>query len=109
MNLIPRLKKPFYLHFEWLALSIALVAMAMLNPESTANSICPLDLLGFENCPGDGLGKSMAFSFRGKISESFQAHPAGLPAILIIMTRIGSIFKRNLQFSKTEEMSNEDI
>ena len=83
--------------------------MAMLNPESSANSICPLDLLGFEYCPGDGLGRSMAFSFRGMISDSLQAHPAGLPAILIIMTRIGSIFKRNLKFSKTEEMCNEDI
>lgn len=109
MKMEKTFKKAFFLHFEWLALTMALLAMALLNPESASASICPLDLMGFENCPGQGLGKSMAYSFRGDFSESIRAHPVGLVSILIIMGRIVSIFKRNSQLSKFGVNSNENI
>jgi hypothetical protein len=109
MNMKQTFKKAFFLHYEWLALTMALLAMALLNPESASASVCPLDLMGFESCPGQGLGKSIAYSFRGEFQESIKAHPVGLVSILIIMGRIGSIFKRNSQLSKFKVKSDENI
>ena len=94
----------FFLHFEWVALLGFLIMAAQLNPESTASTFCLFEKAGLSFCPGSGLGKSMAFTFRGNISESFQAHPAGAAAILIIMVRIGSILHRNKQSQQTEEL-----
>lgn len=81
-------------------LATGLVLMAFLNPAEAASSFCPLDLLGFEFCPGDGLGRSIAYGFQGQFMASFQMHPAGLPAILIISIRIISIFHRNWLLTK---------
>ncbi|WP_370647604.1 DUF2752 domain-containing protein [Rhodohalobacter sp. 614A] len=93
----------FFLHFEWIALISGLLLMAFLDPFSQAPSICPIDRLGFDFCPGCGLGKSIAFAARGNLSASFQSHPLGLFAILIILARIGSILRRNYEFKRTEK------
>ncbi|MEX0647859.1 MAG: DUF2752 domain-containing protein [Balneolaceae bacterium] len=85
----------FFLHFEWVALASGLLLMALLDPSDSASSLCPLDRIGFEFCPGEGLGRSIAYGFRGDFHSSLQAHPAGLPAIVIILGRIVSIFRRN--------------
>ena len=88
----------FFLHFEWIFLITGLILMALLDPLSNSVSICPLDLLGFEFCPGKGLGNSIALGFRGQLSASLQSHPAGLFAILMISARIATIFHRNYNF-----------
>jgi len=90
-------RRSFFLHFEWVMLVLILAVAAFINPYSEGISFCLLDLAGFSFCPGTGLGRSIALFFRGNFMESFQMHPAGIAAVLIIMGRIGSILYRNLQ------------
>lgn len=93
----------FFLHFEWLALASGLLLMAMLDPTGNSASLCPLDRLGADFCPGEGLGRSIAYGFRGDFPASFQAHPAGLPAIGIILLRIGHVLQRNWQITNQKK------
>lgn len=103
MSVTEAFRNYFFLHFEWIALISGLLLMILLDPFTQAPSICPLDRLGFDFCPGCGLGKSIAFAARGNVSASFQSHPLGLFAILVIISRIGSIFHRNYKFKKQAE------
>ena len=68
--------------------SSALVYLALIDPDGQSISFCPLDNLGFTFCPGCGLGRSMAYLFDGELIKSFQTHPLGIVASLIISFRI---------------------
>lgn len=84
--------------FEGFIWIVALLYFAFfVNPNSTHFTICPLSNLGFEHCPGCGLGNSIALIFRGKFSQSFDTHILGIPALLIILHRIYSIINFNLK------------
>ena len=104
MSIQEAFRKMFFLHFEWIALTTGLILMFLIDPASQAPTLCPLDRLGFEYCPGTGLGTSVAYAARGELVSSFESHPAGIPAIIIMVLRIGSIFHRNYQISKTEDL-----
>jgi hypothetical protein len=81
--------------FIWIT---ALLYLAFfVNPYQTHFTICPLSNLGFEHCPGCGLGNSIALIFRGNISQSFESHILGIPALLIIFHRIFTLIKFNLK------------
>jgi hypothetical protein len=85
--------------FIWIA---ALFYFAFfVNPFETHFTICPLANAGFEHCPGCGLGNSISLFFHGYFTESFNTHILGIPALLIIIHRIYSIFKFNLNKQKT--------
>uniref|UniRef100_A0A832G7X0 DUF2752 domain-containing protein n=1 Tax=Ignavibacterium album TaxID=591197 RepID=A0A832G7X0_9BACT len=58
-------------------------------------TICPLSNLGFEHCPGCGLGKSISMILHGNIFESFDFHLLGIPALIIIIFRIFQLIKIN--------------
>lgn len=90
----------FFLHFEWIVLLSGLLLMFFLDPSTQAASFCPIDWLGFDFCPGCGLGKSVAFAARGEFSASLESHPLGFFAIAIIIGRVGSIFRRNYNLIK---------
>lgn len=92
----------FFLHFEWMALAAALLLMISINPSETSVSFCLLDKLGFNFCPGEGFGRSVASFFRGDAEASFAYHPAGIPAVFIMMHRIIRILNRNRKL--TEEL-----
>ena len=92
--------KNFFLHFEWIALLTGLLLMAYMDPFSNSVSYCIVDRLGFDFCPGCGLGKSISHTFRGDLSASLEAHPAGIFAIFIILGRVFSIFHRNHKYIK---------
>ncbi len=69
--------------------------MGLMDPYvSSSQSLCLLELVNFPFCPGEGLGHAIAFTFRGEISQAMQAHPFGLPAVLILLGRIGYLWKR---------------
>ncbi|TVQ66766.1 MAG: DUF2752 domain-containing protein [Balneolaceae bacterium] len=95
-------RKYFFLHFEWIILSLGLLLIAVHNPYGSSESFCIAGRFGFSFCPGCGLGTSVALLFRGELSDSIVAHPAGLPAVLIICSRILAILKRNLTMNKEE-------
>jgi hypothetical protein len=65
------------------------------SPEAYHFTICPISNLGFDFCPGCGLGNSISFLFQGNLEASFQSHPFGIFAFVIIVTRIISLIKNN--------------
>jgi hypothetical protein len=85
--------------FIWIA---ALFYFAFfVNPFETHFTICPLANLGFEHCPGCGLGNSISLFLNGYFTESFNTHILGIPAIIIIFHIIYLIVKFNRNKVKT--------
>ncbi|MFN0255898.1 DUF2752 domain-containing protein [Pedobacter ureilyticus] len=79
---------------------LALTLLATANPHEHHFTLCPLANLGFEWCPGCGLGRSIAAIFNADFHASFRQHWFGIPALLIILYRIYQlgkqlIFKQN--------------
>jgi len=58
-------------------------------------TVCPLKLAGFDHCPGCGLGTSVGLLLNGRLTESFQAHPLGILALIILTIRIISLIIKN--------------
>lgn len=68
---------------------VGLVAMATMAPNGDPLfRLCPLNALGAPFCPGCGLGHAVAHLARGNLTASIQAHPLGVPAVLILVTHV---------------------
>lgn len=80
--------------FFWVA---AIVALALTSPVDQCYSLCIFHNLGIHWCPGCGLGHSISWLFRGDIVASFNAHPLGIPAMLIIAHRVYAIIRNNVK------------
>ena len=65
------------------------------SPGETHFTICPLAIIGIDFCPGCGLGNSISYLFNGDFVSSFQSHPLGIFALIIISIRIFSLIKNN--------------
>lgn len=65
------------------------------TPGETHLTICPLSNLGFEFCPGCGLGNSISYIFHGDFSSSINSHPLGIFALIVLTLRIITIIKNN--------------
>src|SRR5688572_10139926 len=69
----------------WLS---GLVALAIFKPENDAHfTLCPLNNLGFDFCPGSGLGRSISFFFHGEVYQSLKTHPLGIFAVTVLSFR----------------------
>lgn len=97
-NSISNIKKYFDLiGFEALIWITGLIYLAFLSPvDQTHFTICPLANAGFEYCPGCGLGHSITQFFHGKFIQSFNTHPLGFFALIIIIYRTFTIIKNNI-------------
>jgi len=72
----------------------ALLWLGFSEPQSHSDfTLCPLRNIGISGCPGCGLGRSVSYALHGHFSESFQMHFAGMPAVLILLFRVFSLFK----------------
>jgi hypothetical protein len=80
-------------NLELITWVVILILLMVSNPENHAFSLCPLDNLGFEYCPGCGLGRSCMHALNGNIVDSFINHPLGIFAIFIIFFRILTLTK----------------
>ena len=81
-------------HLEWMVFASGLLLLAFMDPELAGTSLCLFDWVGINNCPGEGLGHSISYMFKGNFDAAIKAHFAGPVAILILMGRIGSIWHR---------------
>lgn len=92
------LKKCFNLiGFEALIWIAGFIFLAFFStPDQTHFSICPIKNLGFDFCPGCGLGYSIVLLFHGHFLESFNTHPLGFFAVIIIIHRIYKLLKTNI-------------
>lgn len=79
---------PLELYF-WIT---ALVLLALANPNEHHFSLCPLANLGIEWCPGCGLGRSITAIFHGELKQSLSFHWFGIPALLLIVYRMITLF-----------------
>jgi hypothetical protein len=70
-----------------------LLFLAIAPLEHSHLTICPLKLLGFDHCPGCGLGLSVHYLFSFSFSASVRAHPLGFAALIIILHRIFALQK----------------
>ncbi|MBT8380399.1 MAG: DUF2752 domain-containing protein [Ignavibacteria bacterium] len=79
--------------FIWIS---GLLYLIFINsPELSHFTICPISNLGFDFCPGCGLGNSISFLFKGNLEASIYSHPLGIIAFVVIVTRIISLIKNN--------------
>ncbi len=86
------------LNLETVVWTAGLLYLALINPYSTNHlSFCLFRLLGFEHCPGCGLGLSISYILHGDFTRSFQAHPLGGAAIIILTSRIISLLRKAFQ------------
>jgi hypothetical protein len=68
-----------------------------MNPETDPHySFCCLKFLGIHFCPGCGIGHSISYLLHGNISSSLSAHPLGIFAVIIILSRIYKLSSRKL-------------
>ncbi len=83
-------------HIEALLWIVALVALGFDNPylDEPHYSLCVFKMLGFNHCPGCGLGHSVSCILKGDFANSFTFHPLGIFAILILLHRIYVLLKK---------------
>jgi hypothetical protein len=81
--------------------SVGLLLLALMEPAGEhLFSLCPVSWVLETGCPGCGLGRSIAYLFRAEWLASWQAHPLGLPAVLVLCWRIGSLSRQSLRMYK---------
>ncbi|MFH5832365.1 DUF2752 domain-containing protein [Halalkalibaculum sp. DA3122] len=82
-------------HFEWVALLTGLVLLGLMNPYADDGfSFCFFEMANLKFCPGQGLGHSIAYFFRGEWRAALQAHPFGPAAVLILAGRICCLWRK---------------
>ncbi len=83
-------------YFEAAAFSIGLILLALMDPAAANGpSLCLFDQLGFFFCPGDGLGHSISYTFRGDLVNAMQSNILGPFAIFILSGRIMYLLYKN--------------
>jgi hypothetical protein len=60
-------------------------------------SLCPLKNVGWNFCPGCGLGRSISQIFDGHFEASLKTHPLGIFALIILSFRIVNLTKLYIQ------------
>ncbi len=82
------LSSVFNRHFEWFVLLAGLLMMAVLDPRTAGEGYCLLEWMGITWCPGDGLGRSIAWATHGEFYKSLEYNIMGIPSIIIIGGRV---------------------
>ncbi len=81
--------------FIWL---MALLLLAFMDPNNTQSSLCLIHHIGIDQCPGCGLGHSISAAFHGQIAESFNRHPLGMAATVLLIIRIITVFYQSFKY-----------
>lgn len=93
------LKKYFAQYFELFAWTTGLLLLAFMNPAAEEHfSFCIFKWMGISFCPGCGLGHSISWLFHGELVRSFNEHPLGIFAVIILLQRIYTLIKKRFIF-----------
>ncbi len=85
--------------FLWLGI---IVALFIYNPSMDKHmSLCVFNRLGLEFCPGCGLGRSISYLLDGDLRHSLAMHPLGIPAFLILSSRMINLFHNFFKNNKS--------
>lgn len=90
-------------HSEWVIFGAGLLLLGLMNPDSVGTSLCMFDLIGLEYCPGEGLGHSISYTFRGDFTAALESHLAGPLAVVVLGLRILYIWKEMITSQLTEK------
>ena len=88
INFSYTITKWIHRHLELLFWLAGLTTLFFLSEEISDTSLCVFSLLGFEHCPGCGIGHAIHYALRLDITASFRHHPLGIIAVIIIFIRI---------------------
>ena len=73
---------------------VSIGLLATLDPtQPHVMSLCPFSWFLENGCPGCGLGRAIAFLFRGEWVASWQAHPLALPTLLLLAHRVFTLIR----------------
>ena len=81
MNLIKK-------NFEQSCWFIGLLFLFFLNPTSSDSSICIFKLVGFNFCPGCGIGHSIHYTLHLNFLNAYREHILGIPLTLLLVWQI---------------------
>ena len=82
--------------YIWIA---SIIFLALVNAGSTHFTICPFHNLGIDFCPGCGLGRSIHYFINFEFTKSFNTHPLGGVALIILLHRVFMLMKRSIKYS----------
>jgi hypothetical protein len=87
-------KLPIELLF-WIS---AIAWLANINPYEPHFSFCLFSIIGFEWCPGCGIGHAISMCLHRDFNASFSTHPLGLFGLMVIIHRIIKLIINQFQF-----------
>ncbi|MCF8365499.1 MAG: DUF2752 domain-containing protein [Bacteroidales bacterium] len=93
-----------YQHLELIIWVVIIILLFLPLPAEQHFTLCPLKNMGFDYCPGCGLGRSCNMAMHGKIIESLTMHPFGIFAIIVILFRIYSLINIRIKPFKTKAL-----
>lgn len=93
-------------HIEWFIFLSGLILMGTMDPTIQSTSFCFFDLIGIEFCPGEGLGHSIAWIFRGEFKNALEANLFGPLAVAVLSLRILQVW-RDIYINKTTTLKGQ--
>lgn len=90
---------------------VAIALLATSNPDACGHfSLCMFKHMGFDFCPGCGLGHAIALLFRGRIADSWAMHPMAIPAVALLLHRSYQLlWPKTLRTSARESVHSNPI
>lgn len=83
--------------------SIALMLLFFMDPTKNDVTFCIPRMLGFQYCPGCGIGHAIHHVLHLRFAQSLQEHWLGIPATVGIFYMIVQPFFHRLQIRTTHE------
>jgi hypothetical protein len=72
-------------YFEQIVWILALGFLFFMDVDSSSASFCLFKGVGFNSCPGCGIGHAIHYALHLNFSQSFSEHVLGIPASLGIL------------------------
>jgi hypothetical protein len=83
----------------------ALTLLFLLDPKGPQSlDLCLFRFIGFDSCPGCGLGRSISFLMHGEPMLSLSAHVLGPFAFVVISSRVFTLTKQFLTIHRKEHL-----
>lgn len=57
-------------------------------------TLCLFKNIGWDFCPGCGIGRAMAYLYRADLSSSLMSHPFAIPVVLILGHRVFQLIRK---------------
>ena len=102
------MKRLTYIPLELLFWVSALIGLAVAKEEihghGSHSTLCLLANLGFDWCPGCGIGRAITHLLHGNLEASFAHHMLGVPALIIILFRIRELIMLQVKWYKNYKL-----